>query len=49
MENSAVLERMHTILSHKEDQTQRGQQQTLDKQQQSSLMLQPTGGLDVFY
>ena len=43
-EKSAGLEKMHTILSQAQDQTQRGQQQTLDKQQQSFLLLQPTGG-----
>ena len=41
MENSAALERMHTILSKKSrTKHKRGQQQTLDKQQQNSLLLQ---------
>ena len=44
MENSARLEKMHTLLSQKQKQTQRGQQHTFDKQQQSSLLLQPKGG-----
>ena len=48
-ENSVGLERMHAILSQKQDQIQRGQQQTLYKQQQSPLLLQPKGGLNVFY
>ena len=48
-EDSVGLERMHAILSQKQDRTQRGQQQTLYKQQQSPHLLQPTGGLNVSY